>query len=148
MKTHLAVGVAVVAVALAAVAAAQSENRGISKTEIVLGMHTDLSGPAATYGVVAQKNVPVYLAMIFTRPEITFYAGTSPSSLRVKTLPAGTQDAVPLNGNIVLGRTPGDQLHTADMALFDLSIYGSVLNPTEIQNEFSLLAQAYGGGTQ
>ena len=57
MKRHLAVGVAVVAVALAAVAAAQSENRGISKTEIVLGMHTDLSGPAATYGVSSSNAV-------------------------------------------------------------------------------------------
>jgi branched-chain amino acid transport system substrate-binding protein len=57
MKTHLAVAVAAVAVALAAVAAAQSENRGISKTEIVLGMHTDLSGPAATYGVSSSNAV-------------------------------------------------------------------------------------------
>jgi branched-chain amino acid transport system substrate-binding protein len=57
MKKHLAVGVAVMAVALAAVAAAQSENRGISKTEIVLGMHTDLSGPAATYGVSSSNAV-------------------------------------------------------------------------------------------
>jgi branched-chain amino acid transport system substrate-binding protein len=57
MKKHLAVGVAVLAVALAAVAAAQSENRGISKTEIVLGMHTDLSGPAATYGVSSSNAV-------------------------------------------------------------------------------------------
>jgi branched-chain amino acid transport system substrate-binding protein len=57
MKRHLAVGVAVVAVALAAVAAAQSDNRGITKTEIVLGMHTDLSGPAATYGVSSSNAV-------------------------------------------------------------------------------------------
>ena len=57
MKRHLAVGVAVVAMALAAVAAAQSDNRGISKTEIVLGMHTDLSGPAATYGVSSSNAV-------------------------------------------------------------------------------------------
>jgi branched-chain amino acid transport system substrate-binding protein len=57
MKTHLAVAVTAVAVALAAVAAAQSENRGISKTEIVLGMHTDLSGPAATYGVSSSNAV-------------------------------------------------------------------------------------------
>ena len=57
MKKHLAVGVAILGVALAAVAAAQSENRGISKTEIVLGMHTDLSGPAATYGVSSSNAV-------------------------------------------------------------------------------------------
>ncbi len=36
------------AFALAAVAA---ETRGVTKTEIVLGTHSDLSGPAATYGV-------------------------------------------------------------------------------------------------
>src|SRR5215468_2085599 len=43
------------AVALAGMAAAQS--RGVSKTEIVMGMHTDLSGPAATYGVSSSNAV-------------------------------------------------------------------------------------------
>jgi branched-chain amino acid transport system substrate-binding protein len=57
MKKQLAVGVAILGVALAAGAAAQSENRGITKTEIVLGMHTDLSGPAATYGVSSSNAV-------------------------------------------------------------------------------------------
>ena len=57
MKTRVALGVAVMAVALAAVALAQSENRGVTKTEIVVGMHTDLSGPAATYGVSSSNAV-------------------------------------------------------------------------------------------
>jgi branched-chain amino acid transport system substrate-binding protein len=57
MKMRVAVGTTLVAVALAAVALAQSENRGITKTEIVLGMHTDLSGPAATYGVSSSNAV-------------------------------------------------------------------------------------------
>ena len=57
MKKHLALAVAVLTVAVTAVALAQSENRGISKTEIVLGMHTDLSGPAATYGVSSSNAV-------------------------------------------------------------------------------------------
>ena len=57
MKKSLAVAMAVMAVALAAVALAQSENRGVTKTEIVLGMHTDLSGPAATYGVSSSNAV-------------------------------------------------------------------------------------------
>jgi branched-chain amino acid transport system substrate-binding protein len=57
MKTRLTVGVALMAVALAGVALAQSENRGITKNEIVLGMHTDLSGPAATYGVSSSNAV-------------------------------------------------------------------------------------------
>ena len=45
------------AVALAGVAMAQKETRGVSKSEIVLGMHTDLSGPAATYGVSSSNAV-------------------------------------------------------------------------------------------
>src|SRR3989441_7158190 len=58
MKTAmLAVGVVLAAGALAGVALAQNESRGVSKTEIVLGMHTDLSGPAATYGVSSYNAV-------------------------------------------------------------------------------------------
>jgi len=44
--------------ALAAVATeASAETRGVTKTEIVLGMHTDLSGVAATYGVSSSNAV-------------------------------------------------------------------------------------------
>src|SRR2546426_8936730 len=57
MRKLLAVSVLVGAVALAGVATAQREIRGVSKTEIVLGMHTDLSGPAATYGVSSSNAV-------------------------------------------------------------------------------------------
>jgi branched-chain amino acid transport system substrate-binding protein len=58
MKTAmLAVGVVLAAGALAGGALAQNESRGVSKTEIVLGMHTDLSGPAATYGVSSSNAV-------------------------------------------------------------------------------------------
>jgi len=56
-RTLLAVGAGFTAVALAAGALAQTENRGVTKTEIVLGMHTDLSGPAATYGVSSSNAV-------------------------------------------------------------------------------------------
>lgn len=100
---------------------------------------------AVSIATALSENTPVYLAMIFTRPEVTFYVGQGPSSIQIKTLPAGTQGAVPLNGNILLGRTPGDQLHTADMALFDIGIYGTLLSAVEVQAEFSALAQAYGG---
>src|SRR5256712_9017737 len=57
MRKLLAVSVLIGAVALAGVAVAQKETRGVSKTEIVLGMHTDLSGPAATYGVSSSNAV-------------------------------------------------------------------------------------------
>ena len=57
MKKLLAFSVLAAAVAVAGVATAQKETRGVSKTEIVLGMHTDLSGPAATYGVSSSNAV-------------------------------------------------------------------------------------------
>ena len=48
----------VVVAALAATASqASAQTRGVSKTEIVLGMHTDLSGVAATYGVSSSNAV-------------------------------------------------------------------------------------------
>src|SRR5262245_19297946 len=55
-KTLLAVSAGLAAVAMAAGVLAQTD-RGVSKNEIVLGMHTDLSGPAATYGVSSSNAV-------------------------------------------------------------------------------------------
>ncbi|HEV8586338.1 MAG TPA: ABC transporter substrate-binding protein [Methylomirabilota bacterium] len=57
MKKLLVVSVVIGVVVAADGAAAQKETRGVSKTEIVLGMHTDLSGPAATYGVSSSNAV-------------------------------------------------------------------------------------------
>jgi branched-chain amino acid transport system substrate-binding protein len=57
MKMQLAVGAGLMALALGGAALAQSDSRGITRTEIVLGMHTDLSGPAATYGVSSSNAV-------------------------------------------------------------------------------------------
>jgi branched-chain amino acid transport system substrate-binding protein len=56
MTRWIGVGALIVAVALAGTAAAQ-QARGVSKGELVLGMHTDLSGPAATYGVSSSNAV-------------------------------------------------------------------------------------------
>src|SRR3989441_13234754 len=57
MKMRMAAAVMVGALAVAGVATAQKETRGVSKTEIVLGMHTDLSGPAPAYGVSSSNAV-------------------------------------------------------------------------------------------
>ena len=57
MKRLLTIVTLAALVTLAGVAAAQKEQRGVTKTEIVLGMHTDLSGPAATYGVSSSNAV-------------------------------------------------------------------------------------------
>jgi branched-chain amino acid transport system substrate-binding protein len=57
MKTRLLAGVLMLGVVLVGPALAQKETRGVTPTEIVLGMHTDLSGPAATYGVSSSNAV-------------------------------------------------------------------------------------------
>src|SRR5438093_3805058 len=57
MRKLVTVSVLVGAVALAGGAVAQKETRGVSKGEIIAGMHTDLSGPAATYGVSSSNAV-------------------------------------------------------------------------------------------
>jgi branched-chain amino acid transport system substrate-binding protein len=44
-------------VATLAAAPASAQTRGVTKTEILLGMHTDLSGVAATYGVSSSNAV-------------------------------------------------------------------------------------------
>jgi branched-chain amino acid transport system substrate-binding protein len=56
MKTWLG-GCALFAFTALALAAFAAETRGVTPTEIVLGMHTDLSGPAATYGVAGSNAV-------------------------------------------------------------------------------------------
>ena len=80
MKKLLAVSVLAAAVAIAGVATAQKETRGVSKTEIVLGMHTDLSGPAATYGVSSSNAVKMRFDESTRRAAST--AGRSGSSSR------------------------------------------------------------------
>jgi branched-chain amino acid transport system substrate-binding protein len=57
MKKTLITGAVVAALTVAGAAVAQKDTRGVTATEIVLGMHTDLSGPAATYGVSSSNAV-------------------------------------------------------------------------------------------
>src|SRR5436305_2619840 len=57
MRTAWAAAVMAMAVGLAGPALGQKETRGVTGTEIVLGTHTDLSGPAATYGVSSSNAV-------------------------------------------------------------------------------------------
>jgi len=46
-----------IAVASLAAAGASAQTRGVTPTEVLLGMHTDLSGVAATYGVSSSNGV-------------------------------------------------------------------------------------------
>lgn len=54
--TKLLIGAAIVSL-VGSTAIATAQTRGITKTEIVLGTHTDLSGPAASYGVTSTNSI-------------------------------------------------------------------------------------------
>ncbi len=54
--TKLLIGAAIVSL-VGGTAIATAQTRGITKTEIVLGTHTDLSGPAASYGVTSTNAI-------------------------------------------------------------------------------------------
>lgn len=90
------------------------------------------------------SSAPTMIAVVFDRPETFFYVGPGPSSIRVKSIPTG-DTPVPLNNSYVLGRSTGDVLHTADMALLDLGLYADRLSATDVANEFAILSQVYGG---
>jgi branched-chain amino acid transport system substrate-binding protein len=51
------IGVAIAVAAVAAASGAQAQQRGVTATEVTFGMPTDLSGPAATYGVSSSNGV-------------------------------------------------------------------------------------------
>ncbi len=55
MLHKMLIGTAIASVAMATAASAQT--RGVTASEIVMGMHTDLSGVAATYGVSSSNAV-------------------------------------------------------------------------------------------
>jgi hypothetical protein len=111
-----------------------------------LYLETETEGPKRGISIdpALNSSAPLYLAIVFGRPETVFYAGAGPDSMRVKTLT--TNDNVGLMDNgVVLGRSTGDVLHTADMALFDLAVYADRLTASEVRAEFALLSGAYGG---
>src|SRR5215469_16427680 len=53
----LVVGLWTAAASVALAAAAMAQTRGVTATEVTFGMPTDLSGPAATYGVSSSNGV-------------------------------------------------------------------------------------------
>jgi len=55
MLRRVAIGTAIASMAL--VGAASAQQRGVTKEEVTFGMHTDLSGVAATYGVSSSNGV-------------------------------------------------------------------------------------------
>src|SRR5207249_4004424 len=73
MRTAWAAAVMAMAVGLAGPALGQKETRGVTPTEIVLGMHTDLSGPAATYGVSSSNAVKMRFDEVNDKAGINYF---------------------------------------------------------------------------
>ncbi len=61
MQRGFIFGVAATALAMVLTAPAMAQDvRGVTKNEIVIGQHTDLSGPAASYGVHVSNAMRLY----------------------------------------------------------------------------------------
>jgi hypothetical protein len=104
---------------------------------------TDQRG--VSIGVGQRTTAPMFLALVLGRPVASLYAASGPSSMLTRQIPTGA-DSRPLRADFWLGRTPLSNA-TADMALFELGIYGDMLSATQVANEFALLSSAYGGDT-
>lgn len=87
---------------------------------------------------------PFYLAMCFGRPNATIYAGAGVAALRSGTVYTGNE-ITPLSGNVVLGRSNGTRLNTADMGVLEVAVYSHQLSTEEVGAEVSKLAAIYGG---
>lgn len=90
------------------------------------------------------SNSPMYLVLSLTRPNSFIYVGSGPSSMNRVAIPTGI-DQFPLDNKIVLGRSTGDVLHTADMALFEVGLYSDVLTDSQVMAEVAKLSRCYGG---
>jgi hypothetical protein len=87
---------------------------------------------------------PFLLAMVVSRPYTTIYAAAGPSSITKAVLNVGNKVSS-LNGAVVLGRSHGDLLHTADMALLDIGMFANQLTPAQVRDQFAALSSVYGG---
>lgn len=121
MKRWLALGVALGAVALAQTAAAQ-DVRGVTKTEIILGMHTDLSGPAATYGVSSSNAVKMRFEEV--------NAGGGIHGRKIKLIVEDTQYQVPR------AVQAGNKLITRDHIFAMVAPLGTPMNNALFKDQF------------
>jgi len=99
--------------------------------------------PVLAISEMLSQSAPMYLALVLGRPNTYIYAGTGPSGIRSATTYTG--EATPLTGDVLLGRSNGDVLHTADMSVLDLGFYPDRLSAIEVNAEIAKLAAIYGG---
>lgn len=86
---------------------------------------------------------PIYLAYVVGHPRISVYTATNASNIKRWNLTYG-YSAKQQNMALYLGRG-ADVARSADMMLFDFSLYNSRLGPIEVSKEIAKLARTYGG---
>jgi hypothetical protein len=90
-----------------------------------------------------RRTAPMYLVFVMGRPDAVVYAGKGPDSMRSATVDAGNLGD-PLSGSLVLGRSLGDTLHTADMGVIEVNVYADRLGQNKVIKEISKLSSIYG----
>lgn len=125
----------------------ESANEGFALLLEDLELVVDTENGENHVGMPAQLLIetgrPIYLAVSFSYPTSTIWAGLGPDSLQRFYCPVGDVEHFQ-EMNVILGRSNGSLIHTADMAIFDLGIYSSPLTDGEVRDQISLLSQSYG----
>ena len=111
-------------------------------------LYTRMDGQPDQQGIAMAAatsiSAPSFLALVLARPSLYMYLSQGPQNIASKKLNVGPSTQV-LSGEILLGKWPADDVHGADMALFDLGLYGNPLSAAQVKHEFSLLSKIYGG---
>lgn len=105
---------------------------------------TDRNAQAVGVANLMGRTAPMYLVFALGRPSSVVYAGSGPTSMTSAEVQTGSSDQR-YYGDLVLGRSYGDTLHTPDMALMDFNIYADKLTPDRVRTEVAKLSSVYGG---
>lgn len=125
----------------------ESDITGYSLMLERLGLVVDTENGQGTQGLNASELIatarPIYVAVTFGHPTTTIYGSLGPGTTKKYTASTGSEEHAQ-SLQVVLGRSNGSLLNTADMALFDLGLYADVLTDEQVEAEIRLLAQSYG----
>lgn len=106
-------------------------------------IRTDSDRGETPIGDLISRTPPCYLAFAVGRPEFEFYAARGPMTITPNTVSSG-ELGVPFSSSLVLARSFGDTLHTADLAVMEIDLYARKLDKFEVKREITRLAKFYG----
>lgn len=89
------------------------------------------------------NNRPFIVVVVLSNPKSKLYVATSSDDIKSLEIHTGSLSPV-FSTELVLGRSFGDTMHTADMAVMDLGIYGASLTSAQVKTEVASLTKVYG----